>query len=242
MHPQRIALAFALVLLPACTADDGGGDTDADDATSAEDGTQDSGDDPRDDDGPEDDEAATTNDGPGTSGDTPGTTGDEPGTTDGEPETSDDDAGPQAACPDGPLAAPIAGCAPASPPSTGDPHQDCVDRINQLRWECQCLPPLARWTEAESCTDEQSGADQSGGGAHANFGDCNEYGQNTCPDWGSNDDIISGCLQSMWDEGPGEPFSAHGHYINMTNPDYTKVACGFSNGGGGVWSNQNFSG
>ena len=43
-------------------------------------------------------------------------------------------------------------------------------------------------------------------------------------------------------EGPGEPFSDHGHYINMTNESYTKVACGFyTTPGGAVWSVQNFS-
>jgi hypothetical protein len=45
----------------------------------------------------------------------------------------------------------------------------------------------------------------------------------------------------MWDEGPGEPFSAHGHYINMTNPAYGMVACGFfETPSGAVWSVQNF--
>ena len=48
-------------------------------------------------------------------------------------------------------------------------------------------------------------------------------------------------MQAMWDEGPGEPFSAHGHYINMSSTTYTRVACGFSSSGSGVWSNQNFS-
>lgn len=144
-------------------------------------------------------------------------------------------------CEGGPLGAPIAGCAPTPLASTGDFHQDCVDRINQFRWECQCLPPLARWTDAEGCTDSQSGADQNGGGAHANFGMCGESAQNTCPDWGSDDQVVGGCLQMMWDEGPGEPFSAHGHYINMSSTTYTKVACGRSENGNGVWSNQNFS-
>ena len=82
--------------------------------------------------------------------------------------------------------------------------------------------------------------DQAGGGAHGNFGMCNENAQNTCPNWGSEDQVISGCLQAMWDEGPGEPFSAHGHYINMSSLDYTRVACGFSGSNSGVWSNQNF--
>jgi hypothetical protein len=147
----------------------------------------------------------------------------------------------QTGCESGPLSLPIAGCAPAPPPSSGDFGQDCVDRINQFRWECQCLPPIARWTEAETCTDSQSGADQSGGGAHANFGMCSENAQNTCPDWGSEDQVIGGCLQMMWDEGPGEPFEDHGHYINMSSTTYTKVACGISEYGGDFWSNQNFS-
>lgn len=149
--------------------------------------------------------------------------------------------GEMSGCETGPLPSPIPGCAPAPLASTGDVAQDCVDRINQFRWECQCLPPLARWADAETCTDDQSAADQSSGAAHGNFGVCNEYAQNTCPDWPSEPDIITGCLQAMWDEGPGEPFSAHGHYINMSSTDYTKVACGFSASGGGVWANQNFT-
>ncbi|NUP09194.1 MAG: hypothetical protein HOW73_24350 [Polyangiaceae bacterium] len=147
-------------------------------------------------------------------------------------------AGPSG-CDGGPLAAPLPGCAPEPLASTGDPHQDCVDRINQLRWECQCLPPLARWTDAESCTDEQAASDQASGSPHAGFGACGEGAQNTCPNWGSAEDIIGGCLQGMWDEGPGEPYSEHGHYINMSNQGYSKVACGFATNGE-TWSNQNF--
>lgn len=164
------------------------------------------------------------------------------GSSDGPGDSGDESSGGQmTGCEGGPLAEPIPGCAPPPPPSTGDIHQDCVDRINQFRWECQCLPPLARWTEAEACSDQQSADDQNGGGPHGNFGACGENAQNTCPNWGSEGQIISGCLQAMWDEGPGEPFSEHGHYINMSNTGYTRVACGFSSGGGGVWSNQNFS-
>jgi hypothetical protein len=45
----------------------------------------------------------------------------------------------------------------------------------------------------------------------------------------------------MWDEGPGEPFSAHGHYINMSNTRYSEVACGFyETPDGKLWSVQNF--
>lgn len=148
---------------------------------------------------------------------------------------------PPGMCDSGPLAAPLPGCAPTPPASTGDVHQDCVDRINQFRWECQCLPPLARWMDAETCTNEQSADDQATNSPHGNFPACGENTQNTCPNWGSEDQIITGCLQAMWDEGPGEPFSEHGHYINMSSTQYSKVACGFSTSNQGVWSNQNFA-
>ncbi len=144
-------------------------------------------------------------------------------------------------CASGPLAAPIQGCMPAPLPTTGDPHQDCVDRINQFRHDCQCLPPLARWTEAEGCTDQQSGDDQAQNAPHSHFPACGESAQNTCPNWPSADNIVAGCLQSMWDEGPGEPFEAHGHYLNMASTSFGKVACGFATGPDGVWANQNFS-
>lgn len=170
------------------------------------------------------------------------------GTTDGAQMATDGRAGGNdamsEACAGGPLAAPIPGCAPPAPPTTGDPHQDCVNRINQLRAECQCLPPLARWNEAEACVAKDAEYDVDHG-PHAGFGDgiCTPQGfaQNECPGWPSIEQTITGCLQQMWDEGPGEPYSEHGHYINMTNPDYSQVACGFfTTSGGEVWAVQNF--
>ena len=48
-------------------------------------------------------------------------------------------------------------------------------------------------------------------------------------------------LTMMWDEGPGEDFQTHGHYINMTSEDYTRAACGFyTTSSGGVWAVQDF--
>ena len=129
------------------------------------------------------------------------------------------------ACESGPLSAPIAGCSPSPPPSTGDFHQDCVDRINQFRWECQCLPPLERWTDGEACADEHAEYDSTRS-AHAGFQDniCSPRGnaQNECPGWGSVGQVLNGCLQMMWDEGPGQPFSEHGHYINMSSTSYSR--------------------
>lgn len=148
-------------------------------------------------------------------------------------------------CDDGPLADPIPNCAPEAMPSTRDPAQDCVDRINQLRWECQCLPPLGRWTGGEACAEEHAQYDSERNEAHAGFSadicDSGGWAQNECPGWGSIERTVSGCLQAMWDEGPGPWGPEHGHYINMTNPDYSMVACGFhTTGEGRVWAVQNF--
>lgn len=149
-------------------------------------------------------------------------------------------------CSSGPLAAPIPGCMPTPAASTGDPAQDCVDRINQFRAECQCLPPLERWTDAEGCADQMAEYDSGGRPPHSGWSEsiCSPRGngQNECPGWGGGEQaIVSGCLQLMWDEGPGEPFSAHGHYINMSSTSFSRVACGFhTTGDGQTWAVQNF--
>ncbi len=157
---------------------------------------------------------------------------------------SDDDGQP-GDCDNGPRSTPIPGCVPTPVPDTGDPYADCVARINQFRWECQCLPPLERWTDGESCADEHAEYDSTRS-AHDGFRDniCDPRGsaQNECPGWNSESHVISSCLQMMWDEGPGEPYSEHGHYINMSNESYNRVACGFfTTPSGSVWAVQNFS-
>lgn len=117
---------------------------------------------------------------------------------------------------------------------------DCVERINAFR-ATEGLPALNRWTNGESCADEEAKQDAGSSTPHGAFGQCEESAQNECPGWDSMEQIIDGCIQMMWNEGPGEPYSEHGHYINMTNPSYTKVACGFyQSKSNGVWSVQNF--
>ena len=149
-------------------------------------------------------------------------------------------------CAGGPLSAPLPGCNPTPLPSTGDIHADCVARINQFRWECQCLPPLVRRTDGESCTDSNAEYDSSNG-VHASFYDmpCGSgaRAQNECPGWPSNDHVITGCLRDMWDEGPedGNPNTVNGHYETMATRTYTRVACGFyTTPAGDVWGVQNF--
>ena len=116
----------------------------------------------------------------------------------------------------------------------------CVDKINQYR-ASEGKPAYARWTSAESCADSEAQSDSETGTAHGAFPRCGERAQNECPGWGSLDQIIDGCLDMMWAEGPGEPFSEHGHYINMSSASYTEVACGFYvTASGRVWAVQDF--
>ena len=143
-------------------------------------------------------------------------------------------------------------CQLAAEPSSGDARQDCVDRINQFRTQCACLPPLQRWTEGEACADQMAEYDSGQNKAHAGFGaDLCSGGnaQNECPGWSSESQIIGGCLQQMWNEGPppmspcnGSCFQMYGHFINMTNKSMKKVACGFyKNAQNKIWAVQNFS-
>lgn len=138
-------------------------------------------------------------------------------------------------------------------PLSDDPHQDCVDRINQFRTQCACLPALERWSEGEACADQMAEYDAMQNVAHAGFEDriCSsgQGGQNECPGYSSNTQVISLCLQQMWSEGPGpqnpcngQCFEDHGHFINMTSTSMTKVACGFyTTSSGKVWAVQNFT-
>lgn len=122
-----------------------------------------------------------------------------------------------------------------------DAAQICVETINAYR-AALGLAPLTRWIEAERCADGQAASDASTGRPHGAFGSCGELAQNECPNWpGPPERMIEACLGMMWDEGPGEDFSRHGHYLNMSSTRYAKVSCGFSvRPDGTVWSVQDF--
>jgi len=155
------------------------------------------------------------------------------------------------ACDSGPLAESVANCVIEPPASTGDYHQDCVNTVNKIRWDCQCLPPLERWTEGEACADQMAEYDYNDGGAHAGFraGICDPSGtaQCECPGWGSVESITQGtqrmesCLAMMWHE-VDNPSGEQGHYQAMSNTRYTAVACGIYEGSNGqVWALQNYT-
>jgi hypothetical protein len=120
-------------------------------------------------------------------------------------------------------------------------QQLCVDTINNYR-STLGLPPYARWTAEEACGDGQAQSDSQTGTAHGAFTRCTELAQNECPGWPTpQETAITGCLQAMWNEGPGADFATHGHYINMSSTQYKQVACGFfTTAAGKVWAVQDF--
>ena len=130
---------------------------------------------------------------------------------------------------------------PDAAPGDGSAEQLCVDTINQYRATLG-LAPYQRWNAEESCADGQAKSDSQSGTAHGAFGQCTENAQNECPGGpGQPSTMIPQCLAMMWAEGPGSDFSAHGHYINMSSTQYTKVACGFYTlQDGSVWAVQDF--
>lgn len=128
---------------------------------------------------------------------------------------------------------------PVIPPD--DIGQGCVDVINAYRSSLG-LPALKRWTEAEACASEQARLDSEAGEAHFSFGECGERAQNECPGWPLPIDAsLPDCLHLMWSEGPGEDFQDHGHFLNMSNPSYSQVACGtYVTPDGDWWGVQDF--
>lgn len=127
-------------------------------------------------------------------------------------------------------------------------HGECVARINELRAKGTSkvsapanLKPLARWTDAENCADDQAKKDSEAGKYHFTSGKCGDRAQNECPGWGSAASVIEGCLDDMWNEGPGSNFQKHGHYLNMTNTGFSKVACGIhETPSGKIWAVMDF--
>jgi hypothetical protein len=122
-------------------------------------------------------------------------------------------------------------------------REHCVDVINMYRATLG-LAPYARWSAGEECADGHAENDASTGIPHDGFrkGSCGAFAQNECPNWpGPPASLVDNCLAQMWAEGPGQDFSQHGHYLNMSSTRYTQVACGFyQTASGRFWAVQNF--
>jgi hypothetical protein len=120
----------------------------------------------------------------------------------------------------------------------------CVQIINQDRASLSpASPPLTEASASdESCVDGQAKADYTANVPHSAFGQCQESAQDECPGWpGPPSSIDTNCLAQMWAEGP-PPAGTDNHWLNMSNPQYTSVACGFYQipGTNTWWATQDF--
>lgn len=154
-------------------------------------------------------------------------------------------------------------------------QQDCVDRINAYRAGALTFTgggadpgvpraSLAHLMGNNRCSSAAALGDMvvnsSGGslcaGASTNAFSCPFAGsaaQNSCclrtaSSYAQVRTQLFACLQSMWDEGVGQPNNAPfstaiGHWFNMRNSALTQVSCGFAfDDRGRVWMTQDFSG
>jgi hypothetical protein len=117
-------------------------------------------------------------------------------------------------------------------------RQQCVTTINNYRATVGSAA-LTENTAEEPCVDGQAKADALANTAHSAFGQCQEFAQDECPGWPGPPASIMGymsmsCLDQMWAEGP-PPQGQDNHWLNMENPQYTKVACGFYQDSQGTW-------
>lgn len=138
-------------------------------------------------------------------------------------------------------------------------REDCLAKINEYR-ATENLKPLALAAqEKQTCADKQSADDLKSNKAHGHFGDCGEFAQNSGPNfnakWQKNATAVAEYyLKMMWEEekalvtsgerdpNKSEDYPYIGHYLNMKNTSYTKVACGItlSEDGKTGWFNVDF--
>ena len=138
-------------------------------------------------------------------------------------------------------------------------REDCLAKINEYRATEDLKPLTLASEEKQTCADKQSADDLKTNEAHGHFGDCGEFAQNSGPNfsgsWQKNASAVAEYyLKMMWEDekalvtsGKRDPnksadYAYIGHYLNMKNTSYTKVACGItlSEDGKTGWFNVDF--
>jgi hypothetical protein len=112
----------------------------------------------------------------------------------------------------------------------------CVEMNNEFRQQVG-VPPLERYAEKEDCVDEQAKQESMIDTPHGKLGMCGELRQNHGDGYGyAPMELLEWLLNDQFNEGPGGP-----HYEQMTDPNMTRVACGFyQNPNGNFWINIDF--
>ena len=132
-------------------------------------------------------------------------------------------------------------------------REDCLAKINEYRATEDLKPLTLASEEKQTCADKQSADDLKTNEAHGHFGDCGEFAQNSGPNFSGNfqknaSAVAEYYLKMMWEDEKAKAekgvteYAQIGHYLNMKNTRYTKVACGItlSEDGKKGWFNVDF--
>ena len=138
-------------------------------------------------------------------------------------------------------------------------REDCLAKINEYRATENLEPLVLASAEIQACADKQSAADLKDNVAHGHAYECGESAQNSGPNFKAAyhknaTGVAESYLKMMWEDEKAKVTSGErdlandddypyiGHYINMRNTRYTKVACGIalSSDGETGWFNVDF--
>lgn len=132
-------------------------------------------------------------------------------------------------------------------------REDCLAKINEYRATENLKPLTLASEEKQTCADKQSADDLKSNKAHGHFGDCGEFAQNSGPNFNGKFQknataVAEYYLKMMWEDEKAKAekgeteYAQIGHYLNMKNTSYTKVACGIaiSEDGKTGWFNVDF--
>ena len=138
-------------------------------------------------------------------------------------------------------------------------REGCLAKINEYRATENLEPLVLASEEKQACADKQAADDLAENKAHGHMQDCGEFAQNSGPNFNTSwrksaSAVTDAYLKMMWEDekelvvtGARDPEKSEdypyiGHYINMSNTSYTKVACGIALDADGKkgWLNINF--
>ena len=138
-------------------------------------------------------------------------------------------------------------------------RDECLRLANEYRATEGVAPLELADDEKQICAINQAASDMADNKAHGHFGDCDEWAQNSGPNfstsWRTNaTGAVQYYIKMMWEDekalvtsGQRDPdkkedYPDIGHYLNMRKASYTKVACGIaiSEDGTKGWFNMNF--
>ena len=132
-------------------------------------------------------------------------------------------------------------------------REDCLAIINEYRATENLKPYTLASEEKQKCADKQSADDLASNSAHGHFGDCGESAQNSGPNFSGSfqknaSAVAQSYLKMMWEDEKAKvqegvtDYNQIGHYLNMKNTSFTKVACGIALSADGKkgWFNVDF--